>query len=286
VGFSKSKLMERMERLRSFINDQEGLSCQPIDSLEKGKHRAIAWSMTELALVTFTHTGSMELTVPAGKVKETILAWVAQEICPCHDHSGPAELAKLDPYRYLLASPDEEGHSVTFPPPGGLQMTPSDNPLVELAELVGYSVHLLPVTEASSHRYAIVTEQEITLQGSDLPVMIAQLLTGRVIGEANGSLPLPRKVYLPRSATFPLAYLRRQTRWDGASMTQQMLADLAGISLKTVQGIEQEQRTRVYPGTARSIIWALNEARDREGLPLIQLWNVDWTHQESDGEPF
>lgn len=67
-----------------------------------------------------------------------------------------------------------------------------------------------------------------------------------------------------------------------------MLADLAGLHVHTVQAIEREQRkpehTHVYLSTARSIIAVLNEARDREGLPLIQLWNIDWTGEESENE--
>lgn len=99
-------------------------------------------------------------------------------------------------------------------------MTPQETPLVELAELVGYSVYLLPVADTSSPRYAIASELAIAVQGTRLPEMLVHLLTGQSL-ELNASAPpLLRKVYLPRNVRYSLAYMRKHTRWDGTWMTQ------------------------------------------------------------------
>ena len=69
---------------------------------------------------------------------------------------------------------------------------------------------------------------------------------------------------------------------------QNMLASWAGLNVHTVQRIEQERRdhghTHVYLSTAKAIIEVLNEVREQQGTPLLQLWNIDWAPEEPDAE--
>ena len=81
----------------------------------------------------------------------------------------PREIAKLDPYRYLLKQTDAAHGPASFPPPGALQLTPRDNPLIELAELLGYIVYLLPTAKSASSRYGIANQQEMVAHGSICP---------------------------------------------------------------------------------------------------------------------
>jgi hypothetical protein len=291
VAFSKDKLRQRIERFTSFLNDQQGFTCQQIDSSGKGKNYYIVCSGAELAMVIFTYTGGVQLTAPAGRLKELILFWVGQEVCPYYDSSSPGELAKLDPYRYLLKQTDAAHDPRTFPPPGALQLTPQDNPLIELAELLGYTVYLLAPAESVSSRYGIANQQEMVAQGDHLPAMLAQLLTGYPTEDPTGSpTSLPsRKIYLPKNVQHPLAYWRKQTKMpDGSWITQHMLAAWAGLDVHTIRRIERERRehdhTHFYLSTAKSIIAALNEVREQQGMPLLQLWNIDWAPEEPDEE--
>lgn len=69
-------------------------------------------------------------------------------------------------------------------------------------------------------------------------------------------------------------------------LTQLTLAQMAGLGVNTVRRIELETReaehTHVYLSTARRILEVLNEIREQQDLPLIQMWNVDWTPEEQD----
>ena len=38
MAFSKDKLRQRIERFTSYLKDQQGFTCHPIDSSEKGKN--------------------------------------------------------------------------------------------------------------------------------------------------------------------------------------------------------------------------------------------------------
>ena len=290
MGFPKEKLHQRIERFTSFLNDQEWVTCQQINSTEKGKHLFIVSSSTELAMVIFTYAGAVQLTATAGRLKELILTWVTQEVCPYYDNSTPGELAKLDPYRYLLKESVTAHDPNAFPPSGALQLTSQDNPLVELAEFLGYVVYLLSPAVLTSPRYGIATQNEIVAQGDHLAEMLAQLITGQPEQDPSGTShpQFSRKNYLAKNVKYPLAYWRRNTKMNGTWITQQMLADWTGLDVHTVQRIEKERRgpdhTYVYLSTARSILAALNEIREQQKLPLIQLWNIDWAPEEMDDE--
>ena len=291
MAFPKDKLRQRIERFTTFMNVQQGFTCQQIDSSEKGKNYYIVCSGDELAMIIFTYTGSVQLTAPAGRLKERILFWVGQEVCPYYDSSTPSEIAKLDPYRYLLKQTDAAHDPRTLPPPGALQLTPQDNPLIELAELLGYIVYLLAPAESASSRYGIANQQAMVAQGNHLPAMLAQLLTGYPTEDPARASPslLSRKIYIPKDVQHPLSYWRKQTKTpDGSLMTQHMLAAWAGLDVHTVRRIEQERRdhdhTHVYLSTAKSVIAALNEVREHQGMPLLQVWNIDWAPVEPDEE--
>ena len=291
MAFSKDKLRQRIERFTSYLKDQQGFTCQQIDSSEKGKNSYIVCSGDELAMVIFTYTGSVQLTALTGTLKELMLLWVRQEVCPYYDNSSPREIAKLDPYRYLLKQADAAHDPGSFPPPGALQLTPRDNPLIELAELLGYTVYLLPTAESASSRYGIANQQEMVAHGDHLPAMLAQLCTGFPIEDPKGFPPshIARKIYLPKNVRHPLAYWRKHTKMpDGSPIMQNMLASWAGLNVHTVQRIEQERRdhghTHVYLSTAKAIIEVLNEVREQQGTPLLQLWNIDWAPEEPDAE--
>ena len=169
MAFSKDKLRQRIERFTSYLKDQQGFTCHPIDSSEKGKNSYVVCSGDELAMVIFTYTGSVQLTALTGTLKELMLLWVRQEVCPYYDNSSPREIAKLDPYRYLLKQADTAHDPGSFPPPGALQLTPRDNPLIELAELLGYTVYLLPTAKSASSRYGIANQQEMVAHGAICP---------------------------------------------------------------------------------------------------------------------
>jgi hypothetical protein len=291
VAFAKDKLRLRIERFIAYVNDLQGFTCHQVDSSDRGKNYYIVCSGDELAMVVFAYTGGVQLTALAGRLKELMLVWVRQEVCPYYDNSSPGEIAKLDPYRYLLQQTDVAHDPRIFPTPGALQLTPRDNPLVELAELLGYMVYLLPTAESTASRYGIANQQEMVAQGDHLPAMLAQLLTGLPVEDQTGSPPslIARKIYLPKNVQHPLAYWRKQTKMpDGSWITQRMLAAWAGLNVHTVQRIEQERRehdhAHVYLSTAKSVIAALNEVREQQEMPLIQLWNIDWASEEQDEE--
>jgi hypothetical protein len=291
VAFPKEKLLQRIERFTSFLNEREGFTCRPIDSTEKGNHYHIVCSGTELAMAIFTYTGGVRLTAPPGRLKELLLTWVAQEVCPFYDSSSPGELAKLDPYRYLIKESDTVHDPDLFPPPGALQLMPQDNPLVELAGLLGYVVYLLAPLEPKSPRFGVANQQEMVAQGNTLAQVLAQLITGQPTEDPTGSSTSfsQRKTYLPKGVKYPLGYWRKQTRMPGSSwMTQQTLANLADLDVHTVRMIEQVRcepdQTHVYLSTAKSILAALNEVREQQQVPLLQLWNIDWTPEELDEE--
>lgn|GEM_PF-4104566 len=287
MAFSKTRLIERIERCTAFLHEN-GLSCQQIDSMEKGKQRYIVWSDAELAIVVFIYTGAVQLTAPAGRVKELFLAWVKQEVCQYYDSSSPGELGKLDSYRYLLKQEDTAYDPNAFPPLGAMQLTLQDNPLVELAELLGYVVYLLAPVEPTSPRYGIASQQAMVAQGNQLVQMFAQLITGQPAEDVEGSLPLhlSGKHYLSSNVKHSLAYWRKHTQLNGIWMTQRTLANRAGLAMTTVTRIEKERReteqTHVYLSTARSILEVLNEIREQQDLPLLQLWNIDWASEEPD----
>ena len=287
MGFSKELLRQRIERFTSWIQRQEGCTCQKIDDQQRGKHPCIVSDGSELAMVIFRSTGGVQLTAPAGTLKELILAWVAGEACPYYDSSAPRDLAKLDPFRYLLK---QEGHAhdpEMFPPADALLLTKEDNPLVELAELAGYDVYLLAPAEASA-RYGIATQQEVVMRGNHVALMLFQLLTGRPVEvqEESASIHIKRKIYLPTHVKHPLSYWRKHTQLQSTWLTQHALAQMAGLGASTVRRIElptrEAEHTHVYLGTARRILEVLNEIREQQDLPLIQMWNVNWTPEEQD----
>ena len=287
MGFSKEQLRQRIERFTSWMERQEGFTCQKIDDQERGKHPYIVSDGSELAMVIFRSTGGVQLTAPVGTLKERILAWVAGEVCPFYDSSALGNLAKLDPFRYLLKQEGNAHDPKTFPPADALLLTKEDNPLVELAELVGYDVYLLAPAFASA-RYGIATQQEVVMRGNHLAQMLVQLLTGRpvAISEESASNHLKRKINLPTHVKRPLSYWRKHTQLHGTWLTQHTLAQMAGLGASTVRRIELETReaehTHVYLSTARRILAVLNEIRELQDLPLIQMWNVDWTPKERD----
>lgn len=234
----------------------------------------------------FIYTGAVQLTARAGRLEELIFAWIQQEGCKYYHSSTPGELAKLDPYRSLLTGADTAHNPHAFPPPGSLQLTKQDTPLVELAELAGHSVYLLAPSEPESSRYGIATQQEIVLQGNHLALMLIQLLTGQpveALGEPSSSHST-RTLYLPRHVKYSLSYWRKHTQMYGIWMTQHALAELAHLTVRTVQRVEQERRgpgnTHVYLSTVKIMLAALNEIREQQGVPLIQLWNIDWAPEE------
>jgi hypothetical protein len=198
---------------------------------------------------------------------------------------------KLDPYRYLLEQKDTANDLSAFPPPGALQLMSQDNPLVELAELLGHEVYLLAPADLTSPRYGIAIQQEMVAQGNHLPALLAQCITGRPTEALPGSSPThsPGKIYLSKNVKQSLAYWRKHTKMPGNSwFTQHMLANLAGLSISTVKRIElvrhEPDHTNAYFATAKSIIMALNEIREQQGMPLLQLWNIDWAPEEPDEE--
>ena len=267
--------------------EARGFYLPKIDDQERGKHPYIVSDGSELAMVIFRSTGGVQLTAPVGTLKERILAWVAGEVCPFYDSSTLGNLAKLDPFRYLLKQEGNAHDPKMFPPADALLLTKEDNPLVELAELVGYDVYLLAPAEASA-RYGIATQQEVVMRGNHLAQMLVQLLTGRpvAISEESASNHLKRKINLPTHVKHPLSYWRKHTQLQGTWMTQHTLAQMAGLGVNTVRRIELQTReaehTHVYLSTARRILDVLNEIRELQDLPLIQMWNVDWTPKERD----
>lgn len=282
MAFSKEQSRQRIERFTSYMDKQEGITCRVTDIQEGNKRPYIVFSSTELAIITFTSNGGVQLTAYAGQLKELVLAWVTYEVCPCHDSSHPGELAKLDSYRYLLSETDTANDPQAFPPPGALRLTPQDNTLVELAGLLGYDVYLLVPSGPTSSRYGIATQQEIIAQGDLLVQVLAQLITGHP-AEAVDDLvkaSAPGRIYLSKNIKHPLAYWRKHTELHGVWMTQQILADLAGLDVHTVQRAERERRpsdhAHVYLSTAKSIIAALNGVREQQRMSLLQLWNIDW----------
>jgi hypothetical protein len=253
---------------------------------KKGKQCYIVWSNVELAIVIFIFTGAVQLTARAGRVKERILAWIQHEGCKYYDSSSPGELAKLDPYRYLLTETDTAHDPNTFPPPGALQLTAQDTPLVEVAELTGRSVYLLAPSEPASARYALATQQEIVLLGNHLAQMLVQLLTGQPAEDPReaSSTHSTRTLYLPTHVKYSLSYWRKHTQLYGTWMTQHALAELAHLTVRTVQRVEQERRgpehAQVYLSTVKIMLVALNEIREQQGVPLIQVCNIDWAPDE------
>jgi hypothetical protein len=294
VSISKEQLRQRIERFTSFLDEQENLTYQKVDTNERGKHlytvsSYIISSGAELAMVGFNFGGGVQLTAVASKLKELILRWIAQESCPYISISNAKE--KLDPYRYLLEQKDTAHDRSTFPPSGALQLMPQDNPLVELAELMGHVVYLLAPANGTSPRYGIATQQEMVAHGDNLPSLLARYITGQPTDDTPGlsQTSSPRKIYLGKNVKHPLAYWRMHTKMPGSSwFTQRMLASLAGLSISTVKRIEQVRQeldqTYVYLATAKSIIAALNEVREQQGMPLLQLWNIDWAPMELDEE--
>lgn len=63
-----------------------------------------------------------------------------------------------------------------------IQMIPQDSPLIELAELLGYTVYLIstpPLQEPSGPRYRVASEQEVACEGTNLAEVLASLIKHR-----------------------------------------------------------------------------------------------------------
>jgi hypothetical protein len=88
-------------------------------------------------------------------------------------------------YGDLLASSIFQHHKqevVSSPLPVHIQMIPQDSPLVELAELLGYTVYLIstsPLQELSGPRYRVVSEQDVASEGTNLAEILASLIKHR-----------------------------------------------------------------------------------------------------------
>jgi len=275
----KNILQERIRRFTAFLDEQDGCIYRKIDGTSD-KHHYVVSIGDDLASVVFNHTANMRLISKEGWLRELLLGWVEQEGCPYYYNSTKGQ-AQLDLYRSLL----KHGHPThtprEFPPTGGLQLTPQETPLVELAELLGYVVYLLPAVKESP-RYALANQQEVVLWGAHLPTMFAWPVSGFPSKDQERVFPnLPsRNIYLPRAISHPLSYWRQHTMVAGGScISLKELAKRAGLDVSTLRQLEREKRepgSQAYLNAVRSVIAALNTVREEQDLPLIQLWNIDW----------
>ena len=279
---TKIILQERIGRFTAFLDEQENCTFREIEGTSR-KHHYVVSNGAELASIIFNHTASMQLIAKEGWLRELILSWIEREGCPYYDNTTKGQ-GQLEAYRSLL----EHGHPIhapsEFPPPGGLLLTSQETPLVELAELLGYDVFLLPAVQ-DFPRYGLANQQEVVLWGTHLPTMFVWLVTGSLSEDQEKVFPNfssrpVRNIYLPRAVSHPLAYWRQHTQTPGgSSMTQQELAKRAGLDVSTIRQLERETREtgpQVYLNAVRSIVAALNIVREQQDLPLIQLWNIDW----------
>lgn len=72
----------------------------------------------------------------------------------------------------------------------------------------------------------------------------------------------------------PLAHVRAQL-----GLSQESLAEMAGVSYMTISNIERRATKKTALRTAYAILKGLNMERTQQGLDNLQLSDIDWTIQ-------
>jgi hypothetical protein len=165
-----------------FLQDQ-GFSYLPIPGHYRNRQGFLVYTegREELAKVLLSHKHGFYLTAKEGPLKACLTSWCAQynhHLSDCSELDALEELetarSQLPPPNCPLPSLDGKSVSSSFM----IRLSRTDHPIVELAELLGYTIFLTRSTAPPYHpRYHIMTQSHaLAAQGEHLVRTLAGLL--------------------------------------------------------------------------------------------------------------
>lgn len=183
---TETQFQERINAFESFLHSHQLVFLR----IPRERNNVLPYIVSdkeELAKISFSPQGSVFLIAEDGKLKALLVRWIrqvrGQASHPFSDNTTPDRVRELR-YTYgdlLVSSVSQNNEQKAVPPPLAVHipMIPQDSPLVELAELLGYTVYLIStpsLQEPSGPRYRVVTDQEVACEGTNLAEVLAYLL--------------------------------------------------------------------------------------------------------------
>ena len=186
---TEAQFQERINAFESFLQSRQLVFLQ----IPRERNNALPYIVSdkrELAKISFSPLGSVFLLAEDGELKALLVRWIrqirGQASHPFSDNTTPDRLRELRyAYQDLLVSPapQNNGQEAMSPPLAvHIPMLPQDNPLVELAELLGYAVYLISIPslqEPPGPRYRVVSDQGVACEGTSLAEVLAYLIKYR-----------------------------------------------------------------------------------------------------------
>jgi hypothetical protein len=184
--FTEERLEKRIKAFCIFVEQQNFLQ----ENLKKERNNVCPFLVytqeLEFAKVGFSPLGGIYIIAPEGKLKTYLLEWIKQEQPRYRDTTTEKKVEKLEQtFREkqtllpITPAQDSIGSAIT-----SIRLISKDNPLVELAELLGYAVYITSSElsqESPSSRYLIrYLDDAPPLSGENLVKMLAFLIRQKI----------------------------------------------------------------------------------------------------------
>ncbi len=185
MGFSVAQFHLRTQLFTQFLATQ-GLRSLPVaDWSTEGYRMRQAFlvynqASKELAKVALHYQRGFSLTAPEGPLKTCLATWSTLQGDRLYDHASQDDLSRLETYRSRFLPPPSPTAAETLAASTRVRLRPTDHPLIELAELLGYTVSLTTgTTPPFPPLYLISDHTGCVATGEHLVTILADLLTAR-----------------------------------------------------------------------------------------------------------